>query len=157
MYQGRYIIIKVYKPVHNIYKIDQILAESNIPVLRLPPYHPELNPIEKIWALVKNHVAAYSTTFKLDDVRKLAEAKLEAVTVQQWQNICSHVEKIEVEYMKREYIVDEVEDLIISINGEESDESDFFLSSDEEQVEEKEVQGGSSSSNLADLGCELWT
>jgi hypothetical protein len=71
-------------------------------------------------------VATYNTTFKLDDVRKLAEAKFEAVTVQQWQNICSHVEKIEVEYMKREYIVDEVEDLIISINGEESDESDFF-------------------------------
>jgi hypothetical protein len=92
-----------------------------------------------------------TTTFKLDDVRKLAEAKFEAVTVQQWQNICSHVEKIEVEYMKREYIVDEVEDLIISINGEESDESDFFLS------DEKEVQGGSSSSNLADLGCELLT
>jgi hypothetical protein len=87
-------------------------------------------------------VATYNTTFKLDDVRKLAEAKFEAVTVQQWQNICSHVEKIEVEYMKREYIVDEVEDLIISINGEESDESDFFLSSDEEQVDEKEVQGG---------------
>ncbi|KAH0818734.1 hypothetical protein GEV33_004057 [Tenebrio molitor] len=123
---------------------------------RLPPYNPELNPIEKIWALVKNHVAAYNTTFKLDDVRKLAEAKFEAVTVQQWQNICSHVEKIEVEYMKREYIVDEVEDLIISINGEESDESDFFLSSDEEQVDEKEVQGGSSSSNLADLGCSAF-
>jgi hypothetical protein len=85
------------------------------------------------------------------------QTKFEAVTVQQWQNICSHVEKIEVEYMKREYIVDEVEDLIISINGEESDESDFFLSSDEEQVDEKEVQGGSSSSNLADLGCELLT
>jgi transposase len=152
-----YGIIKVHKPVHKIYKIDQILAESNIPVLRLPPYHPELNPIEKIWALMKNHVAAYNTTFKLDDVRKLAEAKFEAVTVQQWQNICSHVEKIEVEYMKREYIVDEVEDLIISINGEESDESDFFLSSDEEQVDEKEVQGRSSSSNLADLGCELLT
>ncbi|XP_068897191.1 uncharacterized protein [Tenebrio molitor] len=105
----------------------------------------------------KAELYAYNTTFKLDDVRKLAEAKFEAVTVQQWQNICSHVEKIEVAYMKREYIVDEVEDLIISINGEESDESDFFLSSDEEQVDEKEVQGGSSSSNLADLGCELLT
>jgi phage gp16-like protein len=55
---------------------------------------------------------------------KVAEGKFEAVTVKQWQNICSHVEKIEVEYMKREYIVDEVDDLIISINGEESDDSD---------------------------------
>jgi hypothetical protein len=69
-------------------------------------------------------VAAYNPTFKLDDVWKLAEGKFEAVTVEQWQNICSHVEKIEVEYMKREYIVDEVDDLIISINGEESDDSD---------------------------------
>jgi hypothetical protein len=137
------------------------LAQSNIPVLRQPQYHPELNSIEKIWALVKNHVAAYNKTFKLDDVWKLAEGKFEAVTVEQWQNICSHVEKIEVEYMKREYIVDEVDDRIISINGEESDDSDYFLSSDEQKVEEnepeKEVLEGSYSSNLADLGCELLT
>jgi hypothetical protein len=97
----------------------------------------ELNPSEKLSALVKNHVAAYNPTFKLDDVWKLAEGKFEAVTVEQWQNICSHVEKIEVEYMKREYIVDEVDDLIISINGEQSDDSDYFLSSDEQKVEER--------------------
>jgi transposase len=44
-------------------------------LLRLPPYHPELNAIEKIWALVKNWVAANNVSFKLDDVEQLARTR----------------------------------------------------------------------------------
>jgi hypothetical protein len=111
--------------------INKILAACDIPVLRLPPYHPELNPIEKIWALVKNHVAAYNTTFKLDDVWKLAEEKFNDTTVEQWQNICAHVEKVEKEYsyMRKAYIMDDVEDFIISVRADESkNDSDFYIS-----------------------------
>ena len=45
------------KANNRIYKIDTILAEHCHTVLRLPPYHPELNPIELIWAAVKNWIA----------------------------------------------------------------------------------------------------
>jgi transposase len=34
-------------------------------VLRLPTYHPDLNPIEKIWGIVKARIAAKNVTFKL--------------------------------------------------------------------------------------------
>jgi transposase len=34
-----------------------LLARYGHVALRLPPYHPELKPIEKMWAMVKNWVA----------------------------------------------------------------------------------------------------
>lgn len=35
------------------YLIDEIIESAGHIVLRLPPYHPDLNPIETIWALGK--------------------------------------------------------------------------------------------------------
>jgi transposase len=40
-------------------------------VIRLPPYHCELNPIELVWSQVKGYVARNNTTFKMEDVRRL--------------------------------------------------------------------------------------
>jgi transposase len=37
--------------------IDNIANKYGHSVLRTPPYHPELQPIETCWAIVKNHVA----------------------------------------------------------------------------------------------------
>ncbi|CAG9122699.1 unnamed protein product [Plutella xylostella] len=34
------------------YKIDEILKENGHIVLRLPPYHPDLNPIELVWGFI---------------------------------------------------------------------------------------------------------
>ncbi|KAH9638425.1 hypothetical protein HF086_007732 [Spodoptera exigua] len=39
------------------YVVDELLKRHNHEVLRLPPYHCDLNPIEKIWSLVKRRVA----------------------------------------------------------------------------------------------------
>lgn len=36
------------------YRLDNLLEAHGHNVLRLPPYHPDFNPIEKIWASVKN-------------------------------------------------------------------------------------------------------
>jgi transposase len=43
------------------------------------PYHPELKPIELIWATVKNWVTQNNTTFKMDDVIKLADQKFASI------------------------------------------------------------------------------
>jgi hypothetical protein len=55
--------VKIPKPNRQVYAIDKLLSEHGHSVLRLPPYHPELNPIELIWVLVKNYVAAHNVTF----------------------------------------------------------------------------------------------
>ncbi|CAH2095722.1 unnamed protein product [Euphydryas editha] len=37
--------------------IDQMAEQKGVTVLRLPPYHCEINPIELIWADIKGYVA----------------------------------------------------------------------------------------------------
>jgi transposase len=39
------------------YVIDEIAQEHGHEVIRTPPYHPELQPIETCWGVVKNHMA----------------------------------------------------------------------------------------------------
>lgn len=69
-------LIKRHKPVNTRYVIDDILTAHGHDILRLPPYHPELNAIELIWADVKNWVAANNVTFKFDDVESLTKQRL---------------------------------------------------------------------------------
>lgn len=53
--------------------IDEMAKEKNIIVLRLPPYHCELNPIEMIWAQLKSYVARNNKTFKMAEIKLLLE------------------------------------------------------------------------------------
>jgi hypothetical protein len=43
-----YSLIKLRKPRFKTFKIDALLAEHGHSTLRLPPYHPDLNPIELV-------------------------------------------------------------------------------------------------------------
>lgn len=40
--------------------LDTIARKAGHSILRTPPYHPELQPIETCWAIVKNHVAQHN-------------------------------------------------------------------------------------------------
>jgi hypothetical protein len=70
-------------------------------------HHPELNPIEKIWALVKNWVAARNVSFKAKEVEKLTKERFEAEvpTAEDWSKICEHVDKIVAEYLQKAHTV----------------------------------------------------
>ena len=68
-----YDLIKMHKPQYETFATDCLLAEHGHTVIRLPPYHPDLNPTEKIWGIVKARIAAKNVTFKLGDVQQLAE------------------------------------------------------------------------------------
>ena len=39
-----------------VYALDEIAEEYGHEALRTPPYHPELQPIETCWAVVKNQI-----------------------------------------------------------------------------------------------------
>lgn len=118
-----YEIIKNNRNDENDYVFDNVLNEHGHQVLRLPPYHPEFNPIEKIWALVKNWVAAHNTTFKLDDVEKLARHKFEAISQEDWLKICRHSKKCEKEWMDKDDLLDDNEEMFqFTINTASSDE-----------------------------------
>jgi transposase len=74
-------LVKVHKPQYDTFAIDWLLAERGHTVIRLPPYYPDLKPIEKIWGIVKTRIAAKNVTFKLRDVQQLTEQNFAAVTV----------------------------------------------------------------------------
>jgi hypothetical protein len=52
-----YDLIQMHKPQCETFAIDCSPAEHGHTVIRLPPYHPDLNHIEKIWIIVKTRIA----------------------------------------------------------------------------------------------------
>lgn len=45
----------------------------NIEILRLPPYHPELNAIENIWGILKNRIASKNIAQNMTEVQNLQQ------------------------------------------------------------------------------------
>lgn len=118
-------LIRQHKDAHNLYVVDEMAKEANKVVLRLPPYHCELNPIELIWAQIKNEVAAKNTTFKLADVKGLLLQAIENVTPTNWHKCVQHVIREEDKMNTLDGIMDDMlEPLIITANTGSSDETE---------------------------------
>jgi transposase len=102
-----------------------LLARCEHVALRLPPFHQELNPIEKMWAMVKNWVAMKNVTFQLQDVRKLAEGKFSSITKDEWLPVCKHVQEVEEKYIQNEHLVENTaEELVIILESSDSNMSE---------------------------------
>lgn len=126
-----YALIKSHKPSYNTYKVDLLLSEHGHSVLRLPPYHPDLNPIELIWAIIKEYVARKNVTFNLNDAIKLLQEKVDLITADDWLSRCQKVVEIEKNYLEAENFIDNIsEELIININGDSSEDCSEFSDSD---------------------------
>jgi len=63
--------VKEIKGQYISYVVDNMAKDAGHSVLRLPPYHCELNPIELAWAMVEGYVKQHNTTNKIDDVKVL--------------------------------------------------------------------------------------
>jgi len=103
-------IVRKIKHKYNLYVVDEEAKKQNKIVLRLPPYHCELNPIELAWSVVKGHVKANNTTFKINDVRQLLNDGIQKVTPEMWSNFFSHTIKEEDKLWQIDYISDEMLD-----------------------------------------------
>lgn len=122
-------IVKTIKQEYNTYVIDELAKKENKIVLRLPPYHCELNPIELAWSMVKHYVKVNNTTFKIEDVKKLLYEGIDRVTAENWQNFEKHTIEEETKFLNIDGTVDNViDDVVISITAEtstsESEDSD---------------------------------
>lgn len=115
-------IVKQHKSKFNKYIVDEMAKSHNKLVLRLPPYHCELNPIELIWAQVKNHVAANNTTFKFADIQNLFHEAVATVTMEKWENCIKHVQdKVEPKMWELDNLIEaQIEPLIINLNDDSS-------------------------------------
>ena len=84
-------------------------------MLRLPPYHPELNPIELIWAMVKNWVGRHNTAFNFNEVERLAREKFAAIGANEWGPICQKVERLELDLLQKEHTEEFLFQIFVSI------------------------------------------
>ncbi|XP_018577481.1 uncharacterized protein LOC108915825 [Anoplophora glabripennis] len=80
-------IVRMHKLKYNKYICDELAQQCNKIVLRLPPYHNELNPIETIWTQLKNEITACSMTFKFGNV---CEA-VNSITWDKWRDCVDYV------------------------------------------------------------------
>lgn len=114
-----------------LYVVDNMAKYAGHTVLRLPPYHCELNPIELSWAIVKSYVKQHNTTFKFDDIKIFLNTAIERVTCENWQNYIQHViteedKMTEVDTNMNE-IIDNLEYCVLTMTGDTSDSNDDDL------------------------------
>lgn len=110
------------------YKVDEYLQENGHEVLRLPPYHCQFNAIEMIWADAKGFYNKHIGEDGYGDDKVLAmwERALGKCTAEVWFANVRHTNKIIEEWYTREHVVDNIPEIIINLDDNESEtESDI--------------------------------
>ena len=80
-----------------IFAVDEIAKSFGHKVLRTPPYHPELQPIETCWGVVKNYVAR-NCDFTVKNLIKQLDCGFNKVTATTCEKIIRKVREIEDEF-----------------------------------------------------------
>ncbi|XP_050500717.1 uncharacterized protein LOC126880714 [Diabrotica virgifera virgifera] len=120
-------IARQHKSKYKKYVVDKMAERRNITVLRLPPYHCEINPIELIWAQMKGYVARKNTSYKIQAVRELLYESLEHITEQNWRDALRHVMEEEQKKWDLDNIIDatvEIQPIIINLQDDSDSEDD---------------------------------
>lgn len=88
------------------YVIDELAAQSGHDVVRTPPYHPELQPIETCWGVLKNEVARHCD-FTMDNLKLQLDRAFDKITAQTCQRIIKKVRVIEDQFWREDALMDQ--------------------------------------------------
>ena len=88
------------------YVLDEIASEQGHEVLRTPPYHPELQPIETCWGIVKNEIAR-NCDFTMDNLVLQLENAFDKVTAKTCAGLIRKVRDVEDAFWRDDAILDE--------------------------------------------------
>ncbi|GHV41636.1 hypothetical protein FACS189490_08930 [Clostridia bacterium] len=74
------------------HKSDGLIVPENIEILHIPPYTPEMNPIEQVWAWLRRHGfrnEAFATLEKVmnrlcDTINSLTETTVKSIALRDW-------------------------------------------------------------------------
>ena len=129
-----YALIKKHKPQKR-YVVDQLIMAHNHLVLRLPPYHSDLNPIELLWGIIKSDVARQNSTFKLDSMKILTDGAIEKISMEAIKSTFNHVKKTEMEYWANDglSIAPVVDPVIITLQEPSPSSSNSSSESDDDE------------------------
>ena len=102
--------------------IDKIAERNGHEVLRLPPYHCDLNAIELIWANEKNFVARENTEMTMKFAVELFRRRRDELTPEICKKCVDHVKEVENSYWKTDRIIDEkIDKLEFSLEDSDDD------------------------------------
>ena len=119
-------LVKRFKYMYDKNVVDEMAKEQGKVVLRLPPYQCELNPIELIWAQVKDYVARNNTTFNIKGVKCLLVEAVQSITSKQWHKCIKHViEKEEPRFWDVDNSMEEIADVVINRGSDDSSDSNL--------------------------------
>lgn len=83
------------------YIIDEIAKSQGHEVLRTPPYHPELQPIETCWGIVKNEVAR-NCDFTMANLVIQLDKAFEKVDSETCEGLIKKIRKVEDRFWKED-------------------------------------------------------
>ena len=88
------------------FRLDHLAMSQGHKILRTPQYHPELQPIEACWAVVKNHMAD-KCDFTMSGMRKNLPEAFAKVTKTTCSKVIAKVRQREDDYWENDAILDE--------------------------------------------------
>ncbi len=83
------------------YEIDVVARGQGHEVIRTPPYHPELQPIEQCWGVVKNEIARHCD-FTMDNLRMQLETAFNKVTAETCHKIIKKIRSVENKFWEED-------------------------------------------------------
>lgn len=108
--------------IKTTYVVDDIAEGLGHEVLRLPPYHCILNPIEMIWSVVKSKVRKNNLTPSLSaSVCAALRQSVDNVSAEVWNRCVNHTIKTEGEYIRRD-LQNDSEQFVINLQESEEEE-----------------------------------
>ena len=91
------------------YAIDELARNQGCDILRTPPYHPELQPIEQVWGMVKFKLAdSQDGHYTMARLQERLEPAFGSLTAETCRNIFAHVRKEEERYWEVDEQLDEI-------------------------------------------------
>ena len=88
------------------FRLDKLALEHDISILRTPPYHPELQPIENCWGVVKNYMADHCDFTMAGLYNRLPDA-FSKITSKTCRKIIAKVVEQENKYWHEDELLDE--------------------------------------------------
>jgi transposase len=88
------------------YILDEIASKQGHEVLRTPPYHPELQPIETCWGIVKNEIAR-NCDFTMNNLILQLENAFDKVTAKTCAGLIRKVREVEDTFWRDDAALDE--------------------------------------------------
>lgn len=75
------IVVEDSAPVHKAKKIEKFVEENKkrLAIYRLPPYCPELNPTEHVWAYLKAHELKTHQAQNTEELKHLVKRKMQSI------------------------------------------------------------------------------